>query len=357
MKEILSKDYKVYFGTESLTQLSEFLIEKSYSKVFILVDNHTKKHCLPILKPFFAHFQLIEIKAGELHKNIETLQYIWLQLQVNKAERSSLFINLGGGVISDIGGFAAATFKRGIDFVNVPTTLLGMVDASIGGKLGIDLLGIKNEIGLFKHPKLIVVNPIFLETLPKDELLSGFAEMVKHSLIADKKLWNNLQNVSNLTVKNLTPFIYQSIKIKVNIVSKDPTEKNLRKALNFGHTIGHALETASLLSAQKTLLHGHAIALGMLAEAWLSKELGYLSHKEFEQINSFISTYFNLLHFAPNFDELHSLMKHDKKIKDGEIQFSLIKKIGTPKLQINCDVNLIKESIANCVSTNVSVKL
>jgi 3-dehydroquinate synthase len=352
MKEIFSKAYKINFGTESLTQVSEFLIEKSYSQVFVLVDKHTKKDCLPILKPYLAQFHSIEIGAGERFKNIDTVQEIWKQFHHFNADRSSLLINLGGGVICDMGGFAAATFKRGIDFIHIPTTLLGMVDAAIGGKLGIDFLGIKNEIGLFKLPKRIVVNPLFLETLPKDELNSGFAELIKHALIADKKLWKSIQELTDLNSKELEVLIYKSIKIKTKIVAKDPTEKGIRKALNFGHTIGHAIESASLISKKKPMLHGHAVAIGMLAEAWLSKELGFLKTTEFEQINALFKKYFKRLPNEINFESLLSIMQHDKKNKNGLIQFSLIDKIGSYKLDINCETDVIEKAILYCVENN-----
>jgi 3-dehydroquinate synthase len=227
-----------------------------------------------------------------------------------------------------------------------------MVDAAIGGKLGIDFLGIKNEIGLFKLPKRIVVNPVFLETLPHDELNSGFAELIKHSLIADKKLWKSVQELSALNSKQLETLIYHSIKIKTKIVAKDPTEKGIRKALNFGHTIGHAIESASFISAKKPMLHGHAVAIGMLAEAWLSKELGFLKTTEFEQINALIKKYFKLLPKEINFEELLSIMQHDKKNKNGLIHFSLIAKIGTYKLDINCNKDLIEKAILYCVENN-----
>ncbi len=348
MKEIFTKQFNVFVGAGSLTQLSELLIEKSYSKVFVLVDNHTKKHCLPLLKPFLAQFDLIEIKSGEIYKNTETLKDIWQKLQDCKADRSSLLINLGGGVICDMGGFAAATFKRGIDFIHVPTTLLAMVDASIGGKLGIDFNGIKNEIGLFKHPSLIVVEPVFLKTLPLEELKSGFAELIKHGLVADKKLWNMLQDLKEINPNVIHKLILQSIKIKVKIVSKDPNEKGIRKSLNFGHTIGHAIESASILNGKKVILHGQAVALGMFAESWISHQLKYLSQKEFYQIESFLKQHFDMQISGLDAHSLIDLMAHDKKNEAGKIQFSLIHKIGSPKLKINCDHELIFKALNTC---------
>ncbi len=349
MKEILTKQFNVFVGADSLTQLSELLIEKSYTKVFVLVDNHTKKHCLPLLKPFLAQFYLIEIKAGEIHKNIQTAQFIWQQLQDNNADRTSLLINLGGGVICDMGGFAAATFKRGIDFIHIPTSLLAMVDASIGGKLGIDFNGIKNEIGLFKHPHLIAVDAVFLKTLPNVELMSGFAELVKHGLVANKKMWHELQTLENVTPESIQKYIYQSIKIKVKIVRKDPTEKGIRKALNFGHTIGHAIESASILKSNKPILHGHAIALGMIVESWLSCQLNYLAPKDCIQIENYIRKHFDIPGFDFDINDLIQLMGHDKKNENGKIQFSLIHKIGSPKLKINCEQELIQQALITCL--------
>ena len=262
----------IHFETR-LAPLMEIIEKGKYSKVFVFTDSNTSEICLPVFREMlddFSEFDLIETDPGEENKNIDFCIGIWKTLLDFEADRKCLMINLGGGVITDMGGFIASTYKRGIHFINIPTTLLAQVDASVGGKTGIDIDNVKNMVGTFTLPQAVFIETAFLKTLPECELLSGFAEMIKHGLIADKGYFEVLRNSD---YKNLdAQAIYRSVEIKNEIVTTDPHEQNLRKILNFGHTIGHAIEGYSLLNDGSPLLHGEAIAAGMICE-------GYLSHK------------------------------------------------------------------------------
>jgi 3-dehydroquinate synthase len=345
MKEIFTKEYKIYFGNDVLEQLSETLIEMSYSKVFVLIDENTKKYCWPILSSYLLDTITIEIKSGEASKNILTASKVWESLQENYADRRAVLINLGGGVLSDLGGFVAATYKRGIDFINIPTTLLAMVDAAVGGKQGLDMDSHKNVVGLFKHPTSIFIYPDFLKTLEKSELKNGFVELCKHGLIDDKKLWDKLQITNENDLELLTPLIYQSIKIKVAIVKKDPLEKDVRKSLNFGHTIGHAFETFSLIHDKKPLKHGEAVVIGIICEAWLSMNKGWITQSELESIKLFFNNRFPVYKHQFNIDLLLQYMRNDKKNHNGQINFSLLKKLGKSKIDVTCTDQIISDSI------------
>ncbi|XHR97363.1 3-dehydroquinate synthase family protein [Mucilaginibacter sp. UC70_90] len=273
MNTILSDNYSVYFDN-SLDELVDFIKKGNYSKFFILADENTGAHCLPLLTSKltdFNNYDLIEVSSGEESKNIDFCVGVWKMLIDFGADRKSLMINLGGGVITDMGGFAASTYKRGIDFVQVPTTLLSQVDASVGGKTGIDVDGIKNIIGTFTMPKAVFIAHEFLQSLPPRQILSGLAEMLKHGLIVDAAYWNKLKNsdLKNPSVE----LVHRSVQIKNEITIQDPHEKGIRKALNFGHTIGHAVETYSLLHDEDSLSHGEAVAIGMICES-------YLAHKK-----------------------------------------------------------------------------
>ena len=257
MNTIQSIDYPIYFN-DSLTELVNFVRNGNYSRFFILEDEHTAEHCLPLVKEKLGDitdYDLIEINAGEESKDIDFCIGVWKLLMDFGADRKSLMINLGGGVISDLGGFAASTFKRGIDFVHVPTTLLSQVDASVGGKTGIDIDSIKNIIGTFTQPKAVFIEYNFLNSLPERQILSGLAEMLKHGLICDAAYWNQLKN-SDLQ-KPAAELIYRSVEIKNEVVIEDPKETGIRKSLNFGHTVGHAVETYSLINdGENHLSHG-----------------------------------------------------------------------------------------------------
>jgi len=325
MKIIQSDNYDVCIGEKSLLHFNF----SDYSTLAILVDENTKEHCLPLLLAQLSSLSnslIIEIKSGEENKTISTCSLIWEELSKHNFDRNSLLINLGGGVIGDMGGFAASTYKRGIDFVQIPTTLLAMVDASVGGKLGIDFDGLKNQVGLFTNPKSVLINPKFLKTLDENQLVFGFAEVVKHALIADFDLWNHL------TTTNFQDLIWEevithSIEIKNKIILNDPKEKGERKKLNFGHTFGHAIESYYLQKGTP-IFHGQAIALGMLMESKISD----LTEIEKAEITVFILSNF-ALPYNPAKNQLAAFMQNDKKNKDGKINFSLLKGIG------NCSID------------------
>jgi len=358
METISTEQYPVYIGNDSVDKLNEFLSGRDYTSVFILADENTKKHCLPKLKKEIPLHKIIQIKSGEKSKNIRTCEKIWKELSTQNSDRKSVLVNLGGGVISDIGGFAASTYKRGIDFINIPTTLLAQADASVGGKTGIDFMNFKNQIGTFSFPKAVFVIPDFLKTLNKRELLSGFSEVIKHGLIADRDYWKKIKTPLFLSPKErglhaqVLPFgedlggviISRSIEIKNKIVTADPYENGVRKILNFGHTIGHAIESASL-KTKKHLLHGEAIAIGMICEVYLSRKCKGLSSEELDEITSFIISVFNPKPVTYPVKNLIALMKQDKKNKNEEINFTLLSCIGKAEINNSCTEELIEESI------------
>ncbi|MEJ6749384.1 MAG: 3-dehydroquinate synthase [Flavobacteriales bacterium] len=323
---IQANNYPIVIGENSLTSFS-FI---DYSQIAILVDENTKRDCFSKL-PKLDNSIIIEIKSGEENKNINTCNFIWEQLTKYNFDRNSLLINLGGGVIGDMGGFCASTYKRGIDFIQIPTSLLAMVDASIGGKLGINFNVLKNQIGIFSYPKTVLINPLFLETLPDNQLKSGFAEVVKHALISDRNLWNRLRNTS-FEEQNWEEIIETSIQIKNKIVLSDPLEKGERKKLNFGHTFGHAIESY-YLEKGTSILHGEAVFMGILLEI----EISSLSDLEKSEIKKYILSSFSLPH-CPNKSDLIKYLKNDKKNLVGKISFSLLNEIG------NCTIdNLFSE--------------
>ena len=337
MNFIQSDGYPIFFEN-SLNELARFVKAGNYSRVFILTDENTAQHCLPLVQRHFEgedNYDLLEVPCGEENKSIDTCIGIWKLLIDFGADRKALMINLGGGVITDMGGFAASTFKRGIDFVQVPTTLLAQVDASVGGKTGIDLDGVKNIIGTFTQPKAVFISDEFLKTLPARQVLSGTAEMLKHGLIMDKAYWAALKS-SDLS-KPQGELIYRSIEIKNEVVKADPFEKGLRKALNFGHTIGHAVETHSLLNDQDPLTHGEAIALGMICEGYLSYKKAGLSKAELDEMVEVIGNLYPKYNLAAaNFTELCYLMQKDKKNEFGRINCTLLSAIGTCSLDNIC---------------------
>ncbi len=325
--------------------LGTFLKENIYSTVFVLVDGNTEKNCLPILENSLGKTTLISIMSGEQHKTLVTCTHIWQAFTKANADRNALLINLGGGVIGDMGGFCASTYKRGIDFVNIPTTLLSQVDASVGGKLGIDFNGFKNHIGLFKLPKKVIIDPVFLETLPLNQLKSGFAEMLKHGFIKDK---GHLEELAKLDIQNTEwlNYITKSVAIKNEIVEVDPLEKNERKFLNFGHTIGHAVETY-FLNNGLPILHGEAVAIGMISETYLStKRLG-LSEEEQSKITSIIDAYFERKEIPQNgMEEILNNLEQDKKNKDSTIQAVLLNQIGKPSHSIEITKEEVQQALA-----------
>ncbi len=342
--------YTIYIGNDFSSLLNSFLKTQKYSSVFILVDDNTRKHCLKSLNFIKNKYEIIQIKSGESNKNISTCEKIWSELTKKNASRKSLLINLGGGVISDLGGYTASTYKRGIDFINIPTTLLSQVDASIGGKTSINFSGFKNQIGTFSFPKYVLINTNYLKSLPQRECNSGFAEIIKHSLIADKQYWAKIKKTIAYPISlydkraNWNAIVSKSITIKNKITLADPLEKGDRKKLNFGHTIGHAIESASL-KTKKTLLHGEAIAIGMICESYISWKKSGLSTKELEDISDFIFNCFEPKKIDHSFNKLLRLMRQDKKNNGININFTLLNSIGKSNIDNACSDELIKASI------------
>jgi len=306
-------------------------------KGFLIVDQNTFQ-CREILKdsPIY-NFPFIKLKAGEEFKNLEQISLIWEFLNKQNATRNDIVFCLGGGVINDMGGFAASTFKRGLSFVNIPTTLLSMVDASIGGKTGFNFNHYKNNIGTFNQPLMVFSDSIFLNTLPKKELLSGMAEVIKHAIIGDKTLWEYL-NEKNINNIDFSYIIKTSSNLKLEVVDKDPFEKNIRKSLNLGHTVGHAIESY-LLDENQPIMHGFAVAKGIIIEAFFAHKLNLLSKSDFEEINNTINKYFNnSLNFNIDVSKILSKMKGDKKNNSSNINFSLPNSIG--KISIDNEISI-----------------
>ncbi|OJJ23554.1 3-dehydroquinate synthase [marine bacterium AO1-C] len=327
MSEILTKQ-NVHI-TQSLEAFAQFLNEKNYTKIAVIVDENTFQHCYPLVKPLLpTQHLLVEITSGEQHKTLETCSSIWLQMTDYQMDRKSLVINLGGGVIGDMGGFCATTYKRGMDFVQMPTTLLAQVDASVGGKLGIDFQQFKNHIGAFKIPTWVYIYTPFLQTLPARQLLSGFAEVIKHCLIADANKWYFLLQNEYLAF-DWASIIQHSVEVKADVVENDPLEHGLRKILNFGHTIGHAIESFYLNDPKRALLHGEAIAIGMLCEAYLSEQKGFINAQELGTMVQYIQAmYPRLIIQANEITPIAQLTTQDKKNEGGQIKCTLLEQIG-----------------------------
>lgn len=334
---------------DNFSQLNDFLHEKTFSKIFILVDENTHEYCLPVLLGNMETdlgFEILEIEAGEEMKNIQTANQLWEILTEMQADRKALVINLGGGVITDMGGFVASTYKRGIKFINIPTTLLSMCDASIGGKTGIDLMHYKNMVGTFAFPEQIFIYPKFLQTLPFKELRSGFAEMLKHGLIADKAHWNQLIQIHKLDVDAVTPYIQNSMDIKQDVVEKDFHESNIRKTLNFGHTIGHAVESLCL-QQENPILHGEAVAMGMICEAHLAYLENLISEEDSKVVIENIQRYYPYLDISDfKNEEITALILNDKKNVDSKINFSLLTGIGECNYDYQCSQKNIIKSLS-----------
>lgn len=328
MGKILScKAYDIYINEPSA--LNTMVQKMQPSRIFILVDENTGQHCLHhVIAQLEVPFTTITIPAGEAFKNIDTCKQVWAALVETRADRNALMINLGGGVIGDLGGFCAGTYMRGISFIQMPTTLLSQVDASVGGKLGVDFDGYKNMVGLFCEPAAVIIDTDFLKTLPYKELLSGYAELIKHGLIAHKSIYDELSKVEDITTLDYESVVHDSVDIKKTVTDQDPTEKGLRKILNFGHTIGHAIETLSFRTDQP-LLHGEAIAIGMIMESYLSLDKGYISQDEYAEIkSSILKLYGHKYKSIPAVENIISIMQLDKKNANGVILFSLLESLG-----------------------------
>ena len=317
------------------------------SKVFILTDENVAPFWLPETEYWLGCDEAVEIvlKPGEQHKNLQTVQRIWKTLMRHHADRNALLINLGGGVITDLGGFAASTYKRGIKFINVPTTLLAMVDAAIGGKTGIDFGGGKNQIGTFAEAEEVILDSVFLETLPQRELLSGLSEMLKYGFIADS-------NLLNVSLENFQQFIPRCGEIKREIVAKDPTEKGLRKVLNFGHTLGHAVES-HCLTTDHPLLHGEAVALGMAGALWLSVKHFGLDEQVLNDYEKMLPTLLSEAEIALTDADIEPIMDYlayDKKNKGEKPQFVLLEAVGKPVWEVTLPSVMLKEALEYVLS-------
>ncbi len=309
--------------------LAAHLSSKSSRSTAVLMDENTLEHCYPKVKEYLPEHSSILIKSGEEHKTLETCTKIWQHMTDAGFDRNGLLINLGGGVIGDMGGFCASTYKRGIAFINLPSTLLSQVDASIGGKLGVDFGPFKNHIGLFCEPERVMIYPDFLNTLDERELRSGYAEVVKHALISDREYWTKLAS-KGFKEQDWSAHIRHSTLAKYDVVSNDPKERGLRKILNFGHTIGHAIEGYYLFSPDHDkLLHGEAIAIGMICEAFLSWRKMNVSEVEVRSIADYlIQVYGKVSLDRVPLDDICTLMLHDKKNKGSSIKASLLESVG-----------------------------
>tara|TARA_B100000575_G_scaffold31955_1_gene21524 strand:+ start:10751 stop:11818 length:1068 start_codon:yes stop_codon:yes gene_type:complete len=350
MQKIKTNHYDIFISNQNSLLISELISRNKYSKVFILVDSNTKKYCLKLfLKKHFLgkKIELIKIKGGEENKNTKNLYFIWSKISILGGDRNSLLINLGGGLVSDLGGFVASTYNRGIDFINVPTTLLSIVDASIGGKVGVNIKKLKNQVGVFNYPKLILIDTSFLETLPKRELNSGFAEMIKHGLIFEKKYYEKLSKLKKIDSELSSELIYNSIKIKNEIVNNDPKERNLRKILNFGHTLGHAVESHFLgKNKSRNLLHGEAISIGMILESYISYKILKMPYKQCLNIKKTINNTFKKIKINnKDLESILNLIKFDKKNKNGKVLFALLHEIGKCNIDIEVPNKIIIESL------------
>ncbi|MCE6988956.1 3-dehydroquinate synthase [Dyadobacter sp. CY323] len=327
--------------------LPEFLSSFQYSKIVVIADNNTKKHCYQSLKAVLPKHSVVTVSPGEAYKTLATCEKIWEALTKEELDRHALVINVGGGVMGDMGGFCAAVYKRGIDFIQVPTTLLSQVDASVGGKLGIDFQGFKNHLGVFNIPKRVLIDPVFLKTLPEREIRSGFAEIIKHCLIADSKKWDEIRQ-KDFEEQNWVDLIAHSVQIKQQVVEQDPTEKGLRKILNFGHTLGHAVETCFLNKpAGQRLYHGEAIAVGMIMESYLSFERKMIDQETLTDIEEFLFATYGKVNIKPeDVEKIIALTRQDKKNKGKEVRFSLLEGAGQCAYDIVVTASEMRKSIA-----------
>lgn len=344
MSIIQSTEYQVSIN-ESRKPLKDIL-GTHMGQVLVLVDNNTARDCLPKMQNLLSEFPIVTIQAGESFKKLETCQEIWNAMLEHHLDRNSVLVNLGGGVIGDMGGFCASCYMRGIPFIQIPTTLLSQVDASVGGKLGIDYQGLKNMIGVFNNPVAVWIETDFLSTLPKRELVSGFAEVIKHALIYDSEMWNQLLSIQYLDdTIDWKSMVEMSVRIKNEVVSNDPFEGGLRKILNFGHTIGHAIESLSL-ETDNPLTHGEAIAIGMVCESYIANKKGLLPEEQLDSIKNYFLQFFELVDLSYLGQEqfLNYLLK-DKKNLNQEIRMSLVGPIGRAHFDIIVDQEMVVSSL------------
>lgn len=345
------------FSTSSIIEIGS-IIESNFQKILtteyaqskkvILVDENTHDECLEYLITSFpdelTDAEVMLLPAGEENKVMEVCFQIWEALSEYKIGRKDVIINLGGGVITDLGGFIASIYKRGVDVINIPTSYLGMVDASIGGKVGIDLGTLKNQLGSFYWPKQIFIDPIFLQTLPDEEKINGIAEALKAGAIADKEIWDKMKSFDEVEQFFELDILKKIVNIKTEIVSQDPLEVNIRKTLNFGHTVGHAIE--GYLLERDPLKHGYAIAIGMVVEAYIATSMNLMTTEDYQEIMQTICKWFAPIEFeAHEFDALIELMRHDKKNYNGEIKMALVTEIGTCQHDVTIPEEVIRKAL------------
>ena len=334
----------VQFASDPAEALKAFFSARKYSQILVLTDENTKRHCYPLIAGTLSGVNTIDIKSGEEQKNLQTCIGIWQNLTDRLVDRHGCLVVLGGGVLGDMGGFCAATYKRGIDFVLIPTTLLSQCDASIGGKLGVDFNHFKNHIGVFCQPALTLLHSGFLNTLPRHELRSGFADIIKHTLISDKTMWKQVSS-RNLESQPWDELVRHSVEFKARVTTEDPTEKGLRKILNAGHTIGHALET-HLLNRGLQVTHGEAVAAGLIAEGYIANTRGLLATEELQEIARYISSVYPKI----NIDEeaetaICQLILQDKKNKGNKILCVLLNGIGHATWDYEINVEEVKNAL------------
>ena len=340
---------KVVISGNLERDLVNAISECEHDRIFVLTDETTQQLCWPKIKKFKAlkNSTPIIIKATDTHKNLDTLSQVWQALSNGGATRHSLMINLGGGMVTDLGGFAASTFKRGIDFINIPTTLLAMVDASVGGKTGINFGGLKNEIGVFSDSRFVIINTQFLDTLDHDNICSGYAEMLKHGLISDERTWAELVtfDLDTPDLSQLQRMVAESIKVKERIVEADPHEHGIRKALNLGHTMGHAFESFAMRRGTP-ILHGYAVAYGLISELYMSARKTAFPTDRMHQTVRFIRENYGTLNITcDDYPTLIELMHHDKKNTSGIINFTLLGNVGDIRINQTANEEEIKEAL------------
>ncbi|WP_337632572.1 3-dehydroquinate synthase [Prevotella sp.] len=340
---------KVVISGNLERDLVSAISECEHDRIFVLTDETTQQLCWPKIKNFKAlkDSTPIIIKATDTHKNLDTLSQVWQALSNGGATRHSLMINLGGGMVTDLGGFAASTFKRGIDFINIPTTLLAMVDASVGGKTGINFGGLKNEIGVFSDSRFVIINTQFLDTLDHDNICSGYAEMLKHGLISDERTWAELVtfDLENPDLSKLQRMVADSIKVKERIVETDPHEHGIRKALNLGHTMGHAFESFAMRRGTP-ILHGYAVAYGLISELYMSARKTAFPTDRMHQTVRFIRENYGTINITcDDYPTLIELMHHDKKNTSGIINFTLLGNVGDIRINQTANEEEIKEAL------------
>ena len=337
---------KVVISKDLQKALSEAIAECRHDKLFVLVDETTEQLCLPLIAGFdcMQEAQRIVIGATDTHKTLDTLSHVWAELQRMGATRHSLLINLGGGMVTDLGGFAASTFKRGLAYINIPTTLLSMVDASVGGKTGINFGGLKNEIGVFNNANCVILDTTFLRTMDTENLLSGYAEMLKHGLISNEQTWAELLNLDLNDLDKLGDLVEKSVAVKQRIVTEDPTEHGIRKALNLGHTVGHAFESLAL--ERKPILHGYAVAYGLVVELYLCcVKTGFPQDKMRQTVGFIKENYGKMDITCDDYPKLIELMHHDKKNVGTDINFTLLGGIGDIRINQTATEEEIKEAL------------